>query len=499
MFLSAVRDWVHRGSMSIVTAVLVLSAVLAGAGCQRSASGPGSSSNSFTSSPLPATIVSGPAKTSYADVVNAVTPAVVTVRSERRVRAAQQFPFLNDPFFGDLFGNRQPNQRAPEEVQRGLGSGVIVSADGQVLTNHHVIDGAEDIRVDLIDGRSFKATLVGSDAPSDLALLKIDASGLPVLPLGNSDQVRVGDVVLAVGNPLGIGQTVTMGIISAKGRSTGLSDGSFEDFLQTDAPINQGNSGGALVNTNGELIGINSQILSTSGGNIGIGFAIPANMARSVSDQLARSGKVRRGILGVTIQPITSDLAASLGLKESHGALVNSVSPGSAAARAGIERGDVITGINGQPVADSNFLRNQVAQTQPGTEITLNLIREGKEIQKKVTLGERPVDQAATPASPTEPRGGSVLGLRVEPLTPELAARLGLGRDERGLAVIAVDSSGPAQTAGLQEGDVIQEVNRQRVRSVADLTRAASAGSGRPLLLLVNRGGNAIFLTMRPR
>src|ERR1041385_3220688 len=244
---------------------------------------------------------------SYADVVAKVQPAVVTIHSQMRVRQPQQFPFMDDPFFRRFFGERGPQQQGPQPVQQGLGSGVIVRQDGYILTNHHVIDGAEQISVDLNDHRSLPAQVVGSDAPSDLAVLKVNATGLPVLPLGNSDQTRVGDVVLAVGNPLGVGQTVTMGIISAKGRQTGLSNGSFEDFLQTDAPINQGNSGGALVNTSSELIGINSQILSPSGGSIGLGFAIPSNMARSVMTQLMNNGKVRRGQLGIVVLPIPSD------------------------------------------------------------------------------------------------------------------------------------------------------------------------------------------------
>src|SRR6476619_5694630 len=246
---------------------------------------------------------------SYADLVSRVSPAVVTIRSTERARSAQQFPFMDDPTFREFFGDRIPQQQQTPQRVQGVGSGVIVNADGYILTNHHVVDGALDIKVELTDNRTFTAKLVGSDAPSDLAVLKIDAKELPTLPLGNSDKVRVGDFVLAVGNPLGIGQTVTSGIVSAKGRTTGLSDGSFEDFLQTDAAINRGNSGGALVNTTGELIGINSQILSPSGGSIGIGFAIPSNMARAVMDQLLKTGKVHRGMLGVTIQGIDADLA----------------------------------------------------------------------------------------------------------------------------------------------------------------------------------------------
>ena len=379
-----------------VSTVLILAAlVLSVGGCGRqnakmrfasTSSDPVSSStpNNSTANSNP----TGPI-VSYADVVSRVAPAVITIHSQLRVRAPQQFPFMDDPFFRQFFGDRGQLPQPPVEQHRNaLGSGVIVSTDGYILTNHHVIDGADQIKVDLNDNRTLDAKVVGSDPPSDVALLKINASNLPVLSLGDSDRTRVGDVVLAIGNPLGIGQTVTMGIISAKGRQTGLSSGSFEDFLQTDAPINQGNSGGALVSTNSELVGINSQILSPSGGSIGIGFAIPSNMARTVMETLIKNGKVRRGQLGITVQKVTSDIASSLGMKEAKGVLVAQVQPGSPAELAGLKKGDIITAFNGTEVNDPNVFRNQVASRLPGTEVTLTIQRDGREQQVRATLGE---------------------------------------------------------------------------------------------------------------
>jgi len=324
---------------------------------------------------------------SYADVVSRVATAVVTIHSQQRVRQPQQFPFTNDPFFQQFFGDRMPTPETPQR-REALGSGVLVTPDGYILTNHHVVDGADQIKVDLNDGRSLDAKVVGSDAPSDLAVLKVDGNNLPVLVLGDSDRTRVGDVVLAIGNPLGIGQTVTMGIISAKGRQTGLSNGAFEDFLQTDAPINQGNSGGALVSTASELVGINSQILSPTGGSIGIGFAVPSNMARTVMDQLIKNGKVRRGQLGISVRKVTSDDARKLGVPEGKGIVVGAVQPGSAADRAGLRQGDVILSFKGVDVSDPNTFRNRVASTPPGTEVTLTIMRDGREQTVRATLGE---------------------------------------------------------------------------------------------------------------
>src|SRR6185369_11670302 len=300
--------------VSLLLAVSLLGACNRNRGSQRYAVEPSTNPNNGSAPAAPNPAVMPVA--SYADTVSKATPAVVTIHSEARVRQPQQFPFMDDPFFRRFFGERAPQQGPNQPTRQGLGSGVIVREDGYILTNHHVIDGADKISVDMNDKRSLEAQVVGSDPPSDLAVLKVNASGLPVLALGDSDRTRVGDVVLAIGNPLGVGQTVTMGIISAKGRQTGLSNGSFEDFLQTDAPINRGNSGGALVSTNGELIGINSQILSPSGGSIGLGFSIPSNMARNVLDQLINTGKVRRGQLGIVVLPIPSDEASKLGVTQ---------------------------------------------------------------------------------------------------------------------------------------------------------------------------------------
>ncbi|MCA1817476.1 MAG: DegQ family serine endoprotease [Acidobacteria bacterium] len=458
----------------------------------------------------PAATASAPASvapvTSYADVVARVAPAVVTVRSELRTRAPQQMPFADDPFFRQFFGDRAPREDQTPRREEGVGSGVIVSADGLVLTNYHVIDGAQQIKVELTDKRVLEARVIGADKPSDLAVLKIDATGLPVLPLGDSDRVRVGDVVLAIGNPLDIGQTVTSGIVSAKGRTTGLGDGSFADFIQTDAPINRGNSGGALVNTNGELVGINSQIVgSETGGSIGIGFAIPSNMAKGVMDQLLKSGTVRRGQLGVIVQPVTSDIAQSLDLKEVRGVIVSSVQPGSAADSAGLKQGDVITALNGTAVNDNNDLRNRIASTQPGTDVALTVLRDGREQQLRARLGEYKPQTAANDRADAEggdTNGGASrgkLGVAVEPVTPDVARQLQLKPGEQGVVVAQVDPAGPAADAGLSQGDVIEQANRQPVRTQSDLASAVQRAGTRPVLLLVNHRGTTVFVTVRPR
>lgn len=433
---------------------------------------------------------------SYADVVEKVAAAVVTVRSERLVRPARPFPFFNDPFFDFFgFGGRE---RAPR-LERGLGSGVIITEDGYIVTNHHVIDGADEIKVELGEGQTEDAKIIGSDPPTDLAVLKISAKNLTALPLGDSDQVRVGDVVLAIGNPLNVGQTVTAGIISAKERATGLGEGTFESFLQTDAPINRGNSGGALVNTAGELIGINSQILSTTGGSIGIGFAIPSNMARQVSEQLIAKGKVRRSRLGVTIQPLTREMAESLNLDVTSGAIVSSVEPGSAADRAGLRQGDVITELNGQKIVDTNQFRNRIAATEPGTEVTLTIFRDRQRQQVRVRLQE--LSDSAQAESRRRSGGDEdddeFYGMRLAALTPEIARELGLNRNTRGLVVTDVEPAGSAARSGIQRGDVITKVNQRDVRSVDDFRRIVESSGRRPVLLLVLRDGMSHFVTVQ--
>lgn len=498
------------GIYKFLSITLVIS-LLALAGCRTNFLSGGPETPSAPNQPqaAPAPIVIDGVRTSYADIVDKTSPAVVMIRSERKAQtASQQFPFGGNPQLPDFFRNlpQQPQQQQRPQIERGVGSGVIVNADGTILTNHHVIDGAEKITVQMNDNKTYDAKVVGSDPPSDLAVLKIEGENLPFLNLGNSDNVRIGDIVLAIGNPLGIGQTVTAGIISAKGRRTGLSDGSFEDFLQTDAPINRGNSGGALINLTGELIGINSQIVSEQGGgNIGIGFSIPSNMAKSVMEQLVKDGKVHRGMLGVNIQNITEDVAKSLQLNDTRGVIVSNVQSGSAAEKAGIKRGDIITAINGEVVEDSNMLRNKVAGTQPGSEIKITVSRDGQQQELTATLDEFKVE-GVKPDNPDENNNGldnstdsGKLGLSLQPLNPQTAKQLNIPPDTQGVVVTDVDQNGAAAETGITRGDVILEINRQPVSSLEDVKSALDKSGDRPILLLISRKGQTIYLTVAPK
>jgi Do/DeqQ family serine protease len=496
----------HR-AQRIALALFAAAALGAGGATWHSASLHAQTSPPIGVSAPAITRASAGGRDSYADIVKVVAPAVVTIRVDGKAKIAPA-AFGEDDLFRRFFGDpSEPGERAPDAPrmprmprQRGLGSGVVISRDGYILTNNHVIDGADSITVEFADGRTLNATLIGADKPSDVALLKVKGDTFPALTLGNSDAVQVGDVVLAIGNPLGVGQTVTMGIISAKGRATGTGDGGYEDFLQTDAPINHGNSGGALVNAKGELVGINSQILSNTGENIGIGFAIPANMARNVADQLRKDGKVHRSQLGVTIQPVTSDMAASLGLKEAGGVIIDAVESGSAAERAGLKQGDVIEAFNGQPVKDLNALRNRVADSAPGSNATVTIVRDGSTRDVPVILREAAANEPPGTGERDSAAAGdrSALGISVAPLTPELAGRLHVPTGLKGVVVQDVNPDGRAADAGLQPGDVIQQVNRQPVQTVDELRAAVRRNPERPALLLVSRDGRDLFLTVRP-
>ena len=503
---------INTANLRFLSFLSVLTILIGAAGCKTGF--PGEQTAPTVQNPPPAQtapipIVVDGTRTSYADVVEKTSPAVVRIESEIKMSPnsqQQQMPSLDDLFNSPQMPNGGQQQQRPQ-IERGLGSGVIVSADGYILTNNHVVEGATKITVLMSDNKSYTAKAVGLDKPSDLAVLKIEAANLPFLNPGNSDNVRVGDIVLAIGNPLGIGQTVTAGIISAKGRRTGLSDGSsFEDFLQTDAPINRGNSGGALVNLTGELIGINSQIATErGGGSIGIGFSIPSNMAKGVMEQLIQNGKVRRGMLGVGIQAVTEDIKDSFGLTDTKGVLINDVKKGSAAEKAGIKRDDVVVAINGDAIDDSNILRNKVASIKPGTEIKVKVVRDGKEQEIPVVLGELNPETVKS----DQPNGGNredenksseggKLGLNLQPLTPQISRQLELPADITGVVVTEVDQNGAAAQQGIDRGDVIMEINRQPVNSLADVKSALDKSGDKPILLLISRKGQTIYLTVKP-
>ena len=439
-------------------------------------------------------------RTSFAPVVKKVLPSVVTITSSRMVKTGFQggddgIPPMFRQFFGGDQGNGGGQFRMPrQQKEQGLGSGVIVSPNGYILTNNHVVDHATSVTVIMPDKREYKARVVGADPKTDIAVLKVDAGNLDPITIGDSDKVQVGDYALAVGNPFGVGKTVTMGIVSATGRANlGIED--YEDFIQTDASINPGNSGGALVNDRGELIGINTAILSNgSEGNQGIGFAVPVNVARNVMDQIIKNGKVTRAYLGVMAQEVTPDIAKVFHEPEVRGALIGDVTANSPAQKAGLEKGDIILDINGKPVNNSAELRMHVSLMAPGTRVDVKVFRNGAEKTLPLTLAEMPTEAAK--AEPAEHGSEDALqGITVENVTARTARQLGLPADATGVVVTNVDPASKAAEAGLKRGDVIQEVNRKPVANASDFESAMRSAKDAPLLL-VSRQGTTMYLAV---
>ena len=430
---------------------------------------------------LPTHDSQGQAVPSLAPMLDKTIPSVVNIFTRTRV-AVRQSPLLSDPFFRRFFSvPEQPRER----VEQSLGSGVVIDGKrGYIITNHHVIDGADEIEVNLHDGQTLKAKLVGSDPETDIAILKVDNGELAALPMSDSDELRVGDFVVAIGNPFGLGQTVTSGIVSALGRS-GLGIEGYEDFIQTDASINPGNSGGALVNLRGELIGINTAILSKSGGNVGIGFAIPINMAREIMAQLIEHGEVQRGSMGAQAQDLTPELAAAFDIKLQKGAVVTQVSSGSPADKAGLKIGDVITHINDRPIKDASDVRNRIGLLRIGERVEMRVLRNGKQETLRAVI-EQP----------------EVVAVEGEKLHPRLTGAVLVNvaeETERGLVegVVVADvvSGSTAMRSGLRKGDVIAQVNRQEVKNLEQMAEAVDAESA--LLLNIQRRSGALYLILK--
>jgi serine protease Do len=430
----------------------------------------------------------------FSDLAEKVRAGVVNIQVSKKVKNTGFERFRGNPFgdrnpFGDFFGPFEGNQ--PDRKQQGVGSGFIMSQDGYILTNNHVVEDADQIKVKLAGGKEFDGKIVGRDPKTDLALVKIAGdSDLQPLKLGNSDDLKVGNWVVAVGSPFGLEQTVTAGIVSAKGRVIG--SGPYDNFIQTDASINPGNSGGPLINLQGEVVGINTAIIASGQG---IGFAIPINMAKEIAPQLQKRGHVTRGLLGVNIQDVTPELAKSLGLKESKGALISQVVPGGPADKAGFEQGDVIVNFDGRLVVDSKDLPRIVASTPVGKTVTVKLLRDGQEVERQAKVGEMGEENTSAAESPIHPS----LGVTVQNLTPQVARELGL-KKSAGVVVTGVEPGSPAADAMIQIGDVIQAVNRKPVKNVDDFVKTIEkAKGGGSLLLLVQRGANSLFAAVTPR
>jgi serine protease Do len=440
----------------------------------------------------------GPSRTGFAPIVKKVLPTVVNISSTKVVKAQAdsegQMP--DDDLFRQFFGGsmRGTPGMPREQRERGLGSGVIVSPEGYILTNNHVVDGATDVKVTLSDNREYKARVVGADPKTDIAVLKIDAANLPAIVIGDSSKIQIGDYALAVGNPFGVGKTVTMGIVSATGR-TNLGIEAYEDFIQTDAPINPGNSGGALINDRGELVGINTAIISHgSEGNQGIGFAVPVNLARTVMDEILKNGKVTRAYLGILPQDVTPAIAKAFGVKEFTGALVGDVTANSPAQKSGLQNGDIILELNGKPVTDANQLRMSISMMTPGASVNLKVLRNGAGRDFTVTLGELPTEQASAEKGSSDSKS-ELSGISVQDVDARTARQLGVPANTAGVVVTKVDPSSAAADSGLQRGDVIQEVNHKPVRNTADF-EAAMRNSKDQTLLLVNRQGSTMYVAV---
>ncbi|MEO8663328.1 MAG: DegQ family serine endoprotease [Bryobacteraceae bacterium] len=439
-------------------------------------------------------------RNSFAPVVKRVLPSVVTITSSRMLKTSLQggddgIPPMFRQFFGANPGNEGGQFRMPrQQKEQGLGSGVIVSPNGYILTNNHVVDHATTVTVIMPDKHEYKARVVGTDPKTDIAVLKVDAGSLNPITIGDSDRVQVGDYVLAVGNPFGVGKTVTMGIVSATGRANlGIED--YEDFIQTDASINPGNSGGALVNERGELIGINTAILANgSAGNQGIGFAVPISVARNVMDQIVKDGKVTRAYLGVMAQEVTPSIAKAFNEPEVRGALIGDVTANSPAQKAGLEKGDIILDINGKPVNSSAELRMRVSLMAPGTKVNVKVFRDGAEKTLPLTLAEMPTETAKN-EQPENSSEDALQGMTVENVTAQTAQQLGLPAAATGVVVTSVDPASKAAESGVKRGDVVQEVNHKVVRNTSDF-ESAMRDAKEATLLLVNRQGNTMYLAV---
>ena len=440
---------------------------------------------------------------SFAPVVKKVAPAVVKVFTTTRIHntgfngVPDNMDDMLRRFFGDQFEGRTPRRNHGTTRQEGIGSGVVVTKDGYILTNNHVVDGADEVKVALQDGREFTAKVIGRDPKSDVAVIKVDAKDLPAVPMADSDKVEVGDVVLAVGNPFGIGQTVTTGIVSATGRG-GAIGLDYEDFIQTDAAINPGNSGGALVDTEGRLIGINTAILSRSGGNQGIGFAIPANLARDAMQGLIKDGHVTRGYLGVMIQDLTPALAKEFNLKESGGALVGDVTPDSPAEKAGIKSGDVIVEVDGKKVTDSRHLKLEVARFHPGQTVPVKVLRNGSTKTLEVAVREMPgTDRLAKNDSQSKSDdNGTLNGVTVADLDRGARQQFDLPTNIKGVVITDVAPDSAAAEAGLKPGDVIQEINKKPVRTADEAVKMTEKTDSKTTLLRVWRNGGSHFIVV---